>query len=213
MKDYAAIGLRSILKSFPERERFDSIEVEAAACVDMLSHRLRSMQAALDRQASQLQEAQRTAIHAEASLKASGRYYSYVKHQKAERRAQNAEGRYVRLENNVRKLQHLARRTGANAADIISRLLGIHLRAPENPDNPDTSDPKPGVSWFASTCAHCGYPVVVTQGQDDDSDYAWYCSNPGCVKHFPVENTGDMERPEWVATVKQKGEPSDGIET
>lgn len=63
-------------------------------------------------------------------------------------------------------------------------------------------DFRPHASWMCpgeGCCAVCGYPVVVTQGQDTHSDYAWYCSNPACARHAPVENTGDMECPDWVA--------------
>ena len=52
-------------------------------------------------------------------------------------------------------------------------------------------------SWMCDDlgCTDCGYPIVVTQSEK--ADYYWYCSNKYCNNH-KGEETGDMERPEWV---------------
>jgi hypothetical protein len=55
-------------------------------------------------------------------------------------------------------------------------------------------------SWFAkdSRCKECGYNIVVSQASvESGMDYWWYCSNKMC-EHHKGEETGDMEKPEWV---------------
>jgi len=54
------------------------------------------------------------------------------------------------------------------------------------------------LSWITGRCEECTYPVVVTQGQTPTHDYCWYCSNPACSNHNVKEETGDMEKPDWV---------------
>lgn len=61
----------------------------------------------------------------------------------------------------------------------------------------------PGDSWMAPNkgcCMFCGFPVVVTQATTPGEDYAFYCSNPKCEKHSPIENMGDLDWPDWCIT-------------
>jgi len=53
-------------------------------------------------------------------------------------------------------------------------------------------------SWMTGDCKACCYPVVVTQGQTEDADYCWYCSNPKCEHHSEKENLVDQDEPDWV---------------
>lgn len=55
------------------------------------------------------------------------------------------------------------------------------------------------LSWFAkdSHCSLCGYPVVVTQGKV--RDYMFYCSNPNCAHHAPVDLFDTEKWPNWIS--------------
>jgi len=57
-------------------------------------------------------------------------------------------------------------------------------------------------SWFASQCVcECGYNVVVTQPSPESGmDCWWYCSNKLCKNHVG-EQTGDMEKPDWLRQI------------
>jgi hypothetical protein len=54
-------------------------------------------------------------------------------------------------------------------------------------------------SWFASNSrCICGYNIVVSQASPESGmDYWWYCSDKMC-EHHVGEQTGDMDKPEWV---------------
>lgn len=55
------------------------------------------------------------------------------------------------------------------------------------------------LSWFAGQSLGvilCSYPVVVTQGKL--KDYRFYCSNPDCEHHSPVDKFDSEAWPEWI---------------
>jgi len=132
--------LRTVLDRFPERERFpangrDPYDVErdeAAACIEMLAQRIRALSAANDKGRENIQRAVRTAASATASLAASEKWGILSRSNNTHRRAQRAEGAYMRLARLLRQTQECARISDASAQNAIRRLLGFNFEFPDD---------------------------------------------------------------------------------
>lgn len=59
----------------------------------------------------------------------------------------------------------------------------------------------PSHTWLApggGRCDSCDHPVVVIHQEGGPETSLWYCANPKCARHQPVE-VGASEWPDWVA--------------